>query len=289
MLKQRVIGVVLVNASGIAVQSVGFKRYLPIGSPQIAINYLDRWGIDEIVVLHIDAYQNSKTPSKEIIETYAKECRVPLAVGGGIKSVEDIQQIIAAGADKVVINTSFHDQPELILNAAEIFGSQAIIVSFDASFRDGGFFIYKHTASTLTALRLESQIKQAIDLKAGEIFLNSVDKDGSKKGFDLNLIKSLPKKCSVPVTLCGGAGLPEHISSAMSFDLSGVAAANFWHFSEHSVNTVKHELVSRDKAIRFDSHVKYAGFNHDSDGRVKRLKEQYLDDLRFVYVAEEKI
>src|SRR5207244_13161911 len=112
MLKTRIIGVVVVR-EGIAVQSIGFRRYLPIGTPEVAINYLDRWGVDEIVVLHIDATANSRAPLGEEVRSYARQCQVPLSIGGGITDISEVKRIIQAGADKVLINSAVKTNPDL--------------------------------------------------------------------------------------------------------------------------------------------------------------------------------
>ena len=289
MLKTRVIGVVLVKA-GIAVQSIGFQRYLPIGKPEIAINYLDRWGIDEIIVLHLDATTTKESPAAEQVQSYAQQCQVPLSIGGGISHVFDITRVIQAGADKVVINAALLTAPEMITQAAALFGSQCIVVSIDARRQaDGTFLAFTHSGTQPTGLRVEELAQQAESLGAGEIFINSIDQDGAKNGYDLELISSLVQAVNIPVIACGGAGGPEHMQAVMRYDVSGIAAGNFFHFTEHSVIVVKQALTSAGQAVRLDSYATYQDFGIDTAGRATKQDDEVLEALRFHYIPEEVI
>ena len=152
MIKTRLIGVVPV-LGGIAVQSIGFRKFLPIGMPEIAINYLDRWGIDEIVVLHIDR-DPSPYDSRGIdrVRSYARNCQVPLAVGGGIRDLEAVKRIIQAGADKVVVNSIVAESPDLIGRGAELFGAQCIVAAIDVRREAGQHWAYVRCGSRPTGL-----------------------------------------------------------------------------------------------------------------------------------------
>ncbi|MDR3491493.1 MAG: imidazole glycerol phosphate synthase cyclase subunit [Gammaproteobacteria bacterium] len=289
MLKTRVIGTVLVK-NNIAVQSIGFNQYLPIGIPEIAINYLDRWGVDEIIVLHLDGRENKLPPTVEQVKSYAAQCQVPLTVGGGITDVSHIKQIIRSGADKVVINSSLIIHPEIIPEGKELFGQQSIVVSIDAKRQNNNTFIaYTHSGRTSTNLTAHSLAKRAVELGAGEIFINSIDQDGSKKGFDLELIRSVVKDIDVPIIACGGAGHPKDIQMAMHCGAAAVAIGNMFHFTEHSVTTVKQYLKSLSEPIRLDSSFQYQDFSFDIHGRPAKLNDNVLDSLRFQYIKEEEI
>ena len=280
MLKARVIAVVLVKDATV-VQSIGFRRYLPVGKPEIAISYLDRWGIDEIIVLHIDG----KPASAETVASYSRHCGVPLSVGGGVRDGATVQRIIQAGADKIVLNTAAVANPGLIEEAAERFGEQCVVVSIDA--RHGEACIEGGTkASGLQAVELA---RRAAGQGAGEILINSIERDGSKQGYDLELVRSIVAAVPVPVIACGGAGTPEHLRQALSQGPAAVAAANFFHFTEHSVILAKSWLAAHGVPVRLDSYTSYAGRELDPAGRLPRLPEEALDALRFRYVPEETI
>ena len=186
----------LLIKEGIVVQSINFKQYLPVGVPTIAVEYLDRWGIDEIVLLDIDATPESRRPKYEKVVEYAKHCQVPLAVGGGITDLSDIENLILSGADKVVINTAVVENPDLIHQGARLFGDQCMVVAIDVR-RLGGrrYEAFTHSGTRPTGYDPFQLAKTAEDRGAGEIFLNSIDRDGSRKGYDLELIENMVADC----------------------------------------------------------------------------------------------
>jgi cyclase len=289
MLKMRVVGVVVVK-NGLAVQSIGFRTYLPIGAPEIAINYLDRWGIDEIVVLDITATAEGREPTAEQVRSYAQQCQVPLTVGGGIRDVADITRSIQAGADKVLVNTALVTKPDLVTQAVSLFGSQCIVASIDARRQeDGSYVAHTHGGTRSAGLAVHELARRAEDLGAGELLINSIDRDGAKTGYELDLLRSVVDAVSIPVIACGGAGHPEHLREAMRCGVSAVAAANFFHYTEHSVIVTKQYLKSSQEAIRVDSYANYGGFEFDPAGRAAKLPDGRLEALRFHYIPEEKI
>jgi imidazole glycerol-phosphate synthase subunit HisF len=288
MLKTRVIGVVLVK-SGIAVQSVGFNRYLPVGRPEIAIEYLDRWGIDEIVVLHMGAANAGCALDREVVASYSRHCRVPLAVGGGLATSGDIKRVIQAGADKVVLNRAVADTPSLISDAAALFGSQCVVVSIDARREGASHGAYTDSGRTPTGRTAEAFAIQAAEMGAGEILLNSIDQDGMRAGYDLDLVSRVASAVQIPVIACGGAGHPEHFRAAMRRGASAVAAANFFHYTEHSVTIVKRYLTQQQEAVRLDSYADYSHHTVGPSGRLGKQSDDALDELRFRYVPEEVI
>jgi imidazole glycerol-phosphate synthase subunit HisF len=289
MLKTRVIGVVVVR-HGLAVQSIGFNRYLPIGTPEIAINYLDRWGIDEIVVLDTTATADGRQPEPERVRSYAVQCQVPLTVGGGIRDVAHVTSSIQAGADKVVVNSALVTRPELVTETAGLFGTQCIVASIDARReRDGRYIAYTEGGTRSTGLEARELARRAEDLGAGELIVNSIDRDGAKTGYELDLLRSVVDAVHIPVIGCGGAGHPEHLRDAMRCGVSAVAAANFFHYTEHSVIVAKQYLKSSHEPIRIDSYAKYDTFEFDAQGRAGKLPDARLEALRFHYIPEEKI
>jgi imidazole glycerol-phosphate synthase subunit HisF len=288
MLKTRVIGVVLVK-DGTAVQSIGFRRFLPIGSPRIAVKYLDRWGVDEVVLLHIDGGFTAQPATAAQVTTYAGVSQMPLSVGGGIRSVDDVKRIIHSGADKVVLNTALIDTPGVIAAAAAIFGNQCIVVSIDARRHEDRHEAFVESGRRPTGLGPAELAKRAESLGAGEIFVTSIDRDGSRRGYDLELVAAVKNAVGIPVIACGGAGTPEHFREAMGAGASAVAAGNVLHYTEHSVITIKRQLVDAGSPVRLDSDVSYDGAAFDELSRLAKLPDEHLEHLRFRYIPEETI
>lgn len=289
MLKTRVVGVLIVK-NRIVVQSINFKKYLPVGVPSIAVDYLNKWGIDEIVVLDIDATAQNRKPLFDEIADYSKYCHVPLAVGGGIKTIDDIKGVISSGADKVVINTAVIVNPELITEGARLFGNQCIVASIDAKKKsDGKYEAFINDGRTSTGRSPSEVAIAAGKYGAGEIFLNSIDRDGSKQGYDLELIKQVVEVVNVPVVVCGGVSHSKHFQQALDFDVSGVAAANFFHYFEHSALSTKSWMKTSGDNIRLDSYASYEGYNFDFLGRPAKKEDIVLEKLRFEYIPEEII
>lgn len=289
MEKKRLIGCLVVKG-GIVVQSIGFKRYLPVGKPEIAVEFLTNWGIDEIVLLDISATAEGRGPDFAMVARVSKKCFVPLAVGGGIKNVEDIHHLIRHGADKVVINTAAVKDPQFITQAAEVFGNQCIVVSIDAKKTAKSYEVFLDSGRKPTGKSPVELAQQAQQSGAGEIFLNSIDRDGSKQGYDVALIKEVSQAVVIPVIACGGAGHPEHFAQAFAQgSASAVAAANYFHFTEHSPIVTKAFLKEDQVDMRLDSYATYADFTFDGMGRIAKRSKEYLDKLRFEYQPKEVI
>lgn len=284
MLKPRLIGVVVVRG-GLTVQSIGFRRYLPIGRPTIAVDYLDRWGIDEIVLLDIDATTAGRAPDLHMVEACAARCQVPLAVGGGIDEVTTVERVIRAGADKVIINSAAWADPTVLERCAERFGSQCVVASIDIK----GGIAMSHSASRPLAMPPTELAALAARHGAGEVLVTSVDRDGSKRGYDLALLKAMLAAVTIPVIVCGGVGHVDHFGEALDAGVSAVAAANFFHWSEHSVIVAKSYLQQHGATIRSDSYASYDGREFDVDGRIAKIDDARLEKLRFEYIPEERI
>lgn len=268
-MNKRIIGSLILK-SGHVVQSVGFARYLPVGSPEIAVEFLNNWGVDEIVVLEIE-----KTIDVELVRRLAKKSFVPLAVGGGIQSVEHMRELIAGGADKLVINTIAKEDPSFITKAAAVFGDQCIIVSIDV-----------HEGEVAEAV---ARAKEAAQSGAGEILIRTIERDGSKKGYDTEVVKAVAEVVPVPVIAAGGCGAPAHIKDAFDAGAEAVAVGNMLHFSEHSVTTTKAALKVMGVSVRHDTHATYEGFDFDDRGRPQKRDDAYLEKLRFEYHPPETI
>jgi cyclase len=288
MLTTRIIGVINI-LNDVAVQSINFSQYLPIGMPKIAIDYIDKWGIDEILILDIDASNKEKSSLHNLLPGYIDDCQTPVAAGGGVKTLFDIENLIRNGADKVVINTMAHTDPKLIEEGAKEFGEQAIIVSFDVRKIKKEYILYTHSGTNQIDISLKESISQARDYGAGEIIINSIDRDGSKKGFDIELFDKVKRMTSMPIIGVGGAGTANHFKQALSSGISGLAAGNFFHFTEHSVLALKSYLVKDNDDIRLDTYADYKDSDFGIDNRLSPLTDENLESLRFDYIPQEKI
>lgn len=289
MLKTRVISVLVVK-NDIVVQSINFRRYLPVGVPSIAVEYLNRWGIDEIMLLDIHATLENRQPKFDKIAEYSRYAQVPFAVGGGVTDIRDIERIIRSGADKVVLNTAAVSNPSLITEGARHYGNQCMVVSIDARYVEPGRYqVFTHSGRRPTSYSPDEFARIAEQHGAGEILLTSIDRDGSKQGYDLELVTLVVNAVRLPVIVCGGVGRPEHLLEGIRIGASAVAAANFFHYTEHSVAVTKHFLKARGTEVRLDTLITYDGFEFDGDGRTAKTDDAVLEKLRFEYISEEVI
>lgn len=290
MLKKRLIAILPIREQ-LLVQSICFKRFLPVGDPLIAVEYLNQWGIDELVVVDIRATVEGRKFDLGLIHAIAQRSLVPLTIGGGISSTDDMREIIKAGADKICINTAAFLTPQLIRDGAEIFGRQAIVVALDV--RDEGndcHRVYSHSGGASTNLEVTRAAKMAEEFGAGELFLQSIDRDGTKQGYDIALAKKVAKAVNIPVILCGGVGHSRHLLEGLHVSgIDAVCAGNFFHYTEQSVIVAKSFLQSRGIEIRLDTQCHYEGFQFDEQGRVLKKDDQALLQLRFQHVEDEKI
>lgn len=289
MLKKRIVAVIVVK-DGIAVQSHTFSRYLPLGRPAIIAEFLDDWGADEIILLDISAHKVGREPDYAMVAEAARRSRVPLTVGGGITHIDQISKLMHCGADKVSFNfAAIHDR-KLLTIAAEQFGAQCVVASIDAVKNADGKYCVRD-ASSQTALPLSPAVfaGQLEAAGAGEILINSVDRDGTKTGFDRTLIASVCDAVSIPVICCGGAGTPEHFREVLEQTAcSAAAAANFFHFFEHSV-TVTKAFVGRTTDIRLETSATYERNALDKAGRLMKKNERELEDLLYKRIEREVI
>ena len=289
MLSKRIIASIILK-DGIVVQSVGFKRYLPIGSPEIVVEFLNAWGADEIVVFDIDASRENRTPDLGLLSRIASKSMVPLTIGGGINSVGTIRQLIQKGADKVVINRAAIENPSLIKEACNIFGSQCIVVSIDAKETSAGHYeVFTDSGRVGTGKTPVEIARTCVEAGAGEILIRSIDRDGSKEGFDTNLIHSISEAVAVPVIAAGGCGHPQHIADAFREGYAdAVAVGNFFHFTEHCVTTTK-AFLKPHFPIRLDTYATYEHAAFDAAGRLLKQDDALLEKLRFEYHSKEII
>ncbi len=269
MLKYRLIPCLILK-DDLIVQSIQFKRYLPIGKAEVAIEFFVNWDVDEIVLLDINASRKGRKPRLDLIALYAEECFVPFTVGGGISTLSDIRNVIRAGADKVSINTEAVRSPHFITEGAKTFGCQCITVSIDAKKNSSGDYeVFVNSGKESTGLHPAEWAQKVQSLGAGEILLTSIDRDGTKQGYDLDLIHMVTDAVTIPVVACGGVGTMDHfIQGIVDGGAQAVAAANIFQYTEHSTIIAKSALKKAGIPVRLSSQVKYEGFNIDEKGRL---------------------
>jgi cyclase len=242
-------------ADGRVVKGVNFQNLVDAGDPVELASYYAENGADEITFLDISASKDDKKTIIDVVKKTAEAVFVPLTVGGGIRSVEDVDLLLRAGADKVSINTSSISNPDLINAISKRFGSQVLVISIDArrtseKFAVSGFEVTTHGGSKSAGLDALAWTKQAVERGAGEVLLNSMDKDGTKDGFDLELISLIKKNISVPLIASGGAGKVSDFAPAVKAGADALLAASIFHFQEVSINQVKAELKANNIEIR---------------------------------------
>jgi cyclase len=242
-------------ADGRVVKGVNFQNLVDAGDPVELASYYAENGADEITFLDISASKDDKKTIIDVVKKTAEAVFVPLTVGGGIRSVEDVDLLLRAGADKVSINTSAISNPDLINAISKRFGSQVLVISIDArrtgeKFAVSGYEVTTHGGSKSAGLDALAWTKQAVERGAGEVLLNSMDKDGTKDGFDLELISLVKKNISVPLIASGGAGKVSDFAPAVKAGADALLAASIFHFQEVSINQVKAELKSNNIEIR---------------------------------------
>lgn len=289
MLKKRLIGVVVVR-DGVAVQSIAFSRWLPIGRPEVVVEALNQWGVDEIAVVDTTASRTGRAPDFVLATRLSRWCQVPLTFGGGIRTVDDMTRLVQAGADKVMVNRAFVADPSLISAGAHRLGNQCIVASIDLQRDDSGLRVWDHVARAPLAEDPVTVAKRAEDAGVGEVFLNSVDRDGAKRGYDIEGASRVASALSVPVILCGGVGHPAHFGEGLALpNISAVAAANFFSFTEHSVTTAKQFLLRAGVALRQDTYFDYADASFTEAGRVAKRDDRALKEMLFEFHPREVI
>lgn len=288
MLKKRITATLVVK-DGIVVQSVGFKHYLPVGKPAIALEYLNTWGIDDIILLDISATSNHRQPDYDMIRNASLNCFVPLTVGGGITHVDHIKDLMHCGSDKVALNQAAIYQPELITAAAEIFGNQCVVVSIDAVKTANGYCVYDYINKKNIEVSPAEMARRSEELGAGEILINSVDKDGSYTGYDNDLINSVCEQVTVPVIGCGGAkNANDMLDILQQTAVSAACAGNFFHFTEHSVNITKANIAKKMN-VRLETFADYSENEFDDDLRLVKKDDSILEEMLFMRIEKEVI
>ncbi len=239
--------------AGRVVKGVRFVNLRDAGDPvELAAAY-DREGADELTFLDITASSDQRETMYDVVRRTADQVFIPLTVGGGVRSTEDVDRLLRAGADKVALNTAAVARPELLREAALQFGAQCVVLSVDARRcpqTESGFEVTTHGGRQGTGIDAVAWAAQAAGLGAGEILLNSVDADGTRTGFDLPLIMAVRQAVHVPVIASGGAGALSHFGPAIDAGADAVLAASLFHFGELSIGAVKEALAAAGHRVR---------------------------------------
>jgi imidazole glycerol-phosphate synthase subunit HisF len=250
VLKVRIIPTLLYKEKGL-VKGVKFDAWRRIGSAQQSVRLFNMREVDELVFLDIAASVAGRGPDFELVDELADECFMPLCVGGGIRTVEDVRQLLAVGADKVCINSAAIAAPELITKAADLFGSQCVVVSID--FRrgpDGDTEVYSHSGTRPCGRDVIAWAREVEERGAGEILVTSIDLDGTMSGYDLDVVSGVCDAVSIPVIASGGAGSYDHFLAASRAGASGLAAASIYQFTEMTPSEAKTYLGAHGVAVR---------------------------------------
>jgi len=239
---------------GRVVKGVNFVSLVDAGDPVEQAKVYDKEGADELVFLDITASYEKRSIMIDVVRKTAEQVFMPLTVGGGIRTIEDIRNLLLAGADKVSINTAAVKNPDLIREGARIFGSQCIVIAIDVKKKIKNkktfFEVYIHGGRTPTGIDAINWAKKVEKLGAGEILLTSMDTDGTKNGYDLELLEIICDKVKIPVIASGGAGKKEHFLEAFKAGASAALAASIFHFREISILEVKKYLLDNNIPVR---------------------------------------
>ncbi|UWF04264.1 imidazole glycerol phosphate synthase subunit HisF [Corynebacterium diphtheriae] len=243
--------------NGRVVKGVNFEGLKDAGDPvELAARY-DAEGADELTFLDVSASQDGRGTMLEVVRRTADQVFIPLTVGGGVRSAEDVDQLLRAGADKVSVNTSAIARPELLQELSQRFGAQCVVLSVDARRvpeggkpQPSGFEVTTHGGTRSAGIDAVEWAQKGEALGVGEILLNSMDGDGTKRGFDLELIEKVRHAVSIPVIASGGAGKPEDFPPAIASGADAVLAASIFHFGEVTISEVKKQVVAAGYEIR---------------------------------------
>ena len=237
---------------GRVVKGVNFLDLIDAGDPVEQAKIYDKEGADELTFLDITASSENRDTILDVVSRTAEQCFMPLTVGGGVRSEKDILNLLLAGADKVSINTAAVQRPLFVQEAANKFGSQCIVVAIDAKRVDGGDFqVFTHGGRKATGINAVAWAKQMVDYGAGEILLTSMDRDGTKKGFDIPLTKLIASSISVPLVASGGVGSLDHFSEGViEGGASAVLAASVFHFGQVRISDVKANMSALGLPVR---------------------------------------
>jgi cyclase len=252
MLKARIIPCLDVK-DGRVVKGINFVGLRDAGDPVEQASIYDAQGADELCFLDITASSDNRDTLFDVVARTAERCFMPLTVGGGVRTVEDVRKLLLAGADKVSINTAAVQRPDFVREAAEKFGAQCIVVAIDAKRVGDGWQVFTHGGRNATGLAALEWAQRMVELGAGEILLTSMDRDGTRSGFDLPLTRAIADGVSVPVIASGGVGTLQHlVDGVREGHASAVLAASIFHFGEHKVVDAKVAMRAAGIPVRLD-------------------------------------
>ena len=252
MIKIRIIPCLDVD-NGRVVKGINFVNLVDAGDPVKQAKFYSENGADEITFLDITATHEKRFAMVDVIERTAYECLVPLTVGGGIRGVDDMKNFLSVGADKVSVNSSAIKEPKIITEGAMKFGNQCIVVAIDAKKIKNSWKVFINGGRVETGIDAIQWAKKVEKLGAGEILLTSMDRDGTKKGFDLELTKKISSSVGIPVIASGGIGKIDHfVDGVVKGGASALLAASVFHFGEFGISEVKKHLISKGINVRMD-------------------------------------
>ena len=249
MLKNRIIPCLDVK-NGRVVKGINFVDLKDAGDPVEQAKIYSDGGADEICFLDITASNENRDTIYEVVEKTSKKCFVPLTVGGGVRSVDDINKLLNCGADKVSINTAAVQNADVVVESSKKFGSQCIVVAIDAKKNEGEWEIFTHGGRTSTGI---NALEFAVNMEksgAGELLVTSMDKDGTQSGYDIELMSKISSSVNIPVIASGGVGTLDHLVEGIKSGASAVLAASIFHYGTYSVNEAKQYLASKDIPVR---------------------------------------
>ncbi|MDD7943809.1 imidazole glycerol phosphate synthase subunit HisF [Microbacterium sp. NE2HP2] len=240
-------------AAGRVVKGVNFENLRDMGDPvELARLYFEQ-GADELTFLDVTATVDGRATTYDVVRRTAEQVFIPLTVGGGVRSVDDVARLLSVGADKVGVNSAAIARPELLGEIADRFGAQVLVLSLDVKRAEGtesGFVVTTHGGRTATSIDALAWAREAIERGAGELLVNSIDADGTKDGFDLELISLMREISSVPVIASGGAGATEHFVPAIEAGADAVLAASVFHSGQLTIGDVKDALTAQGIEVR---------------------------------------
>lgn len=247
MLKKRIIPTLLLR-NGRMVKGKNFDQYRDVGDPIYASRVYNAQYVDELVFLDIDATNENRPCNHQIIERVSKECFMPLTIGGGIQSLDEIKLLLRCGADKVIINSAAYKNPKFIKKAVTNFGSQCIVIGIDVRKNtNGGYSLYSNSGKILQNISLKDHILMMSSLYVGELFINDISSDGLMTGYDHNLIKYITSLVKLPIIACGGAGNFQHLVDAFkTTDVNALAMASIYHFGDNNPIRARSHLINHE-------------------------------------------
>ncbi len=249
MLAKRIIAALDIK-EGRVVKGVNFQDIKDAGDPIELANRYEEENADEIVFLDITASNEKRQILKELAEDVAEELFIPFTVGGGVKTVEDVRGIVKSGADKVFMNTAAVENPSLIEKVSSVVGTSNLVIATDAKWNENFWEIYTHGGRKARGIDVLDWAQQVEKLGAGEILLTSMDRDGTKEGFDIPLTRKVIETVDIPVIASGGAGEPEHFYEVFEAGASAALAASIFHYEEYSIQELKRYLSRRNIDVR---------------------------------------